>query len=164
MITIDGATGSRYVQAEAPLIAESEDGLTLNLVVQLAGRAAEEAVIGSALAGSGNGEHSDLARATDLAAHMELAFGYGRTWPLLHRPAADRSSLLSYHPEIAERVHVRLEAAYSGALELMEANRESLEAIAEALLVSETLEGDELDALIATIKPQLVLPDEEPST
>ncbi|WP_274423824.1 hypothetical protein [Chelativorans sp. YIM 93263] len=45
----------------------------------------------------------------------------------------------------------------------MEANRKSLEALAKALLVSDTLEGDELDALIATIKPRLVLPDEEPA-
>jgi len=162
MITIDGPSGSGYVQTEMLPFAENEEGLTCSLVVLLAGRAAEEAVVGSALAGSGNGQESDLARATELAARMELAFGYGRSLPLLYRPPSDRSALLCYQPEIARQVDARLAAAYDRARALIEANRAPLETVAETLLVADTLEGGELEALIAAIKPRLMVPDAGP--
>jgi cell division protease FtsH len=158
MITIDGPGGVGFVQSQPSPIAETEEKLAATLIVKLAGRATELIFIGSALAGAGAGEASDLAEATELAAHMELSLGFGAKWPLLHRPVADRSSLLSYNPEIAGRVNARLEAANQRAMNLIEANRSSVEAIAQALLAADTLEGDELDGLIGRLAPRLVPP------
>jgi ATP-dependent Zn protease len=41
-------------------------------------------------------------------------------------------------------------------MNLIEANRSSVEAIAQALLAADTLEGDELDELVERITPLLV--------
>ena len=111
-ITID-SPGGGYIEAEVPDPSEETEELaSAVLVMRLAGRAAEHEILGSVTAGSGGSPDSDLATATALATQMETVFGFAVEMPLLHRPVDDRSTLLTYHPSLAERVNDRLEDAY----------------------------------------------------
>ncbi|WP_416357002.1 AAA family ATPase [Aureimonas phyllosphaerae] len=57
------------------------------VIVALAGRAAEEIILGEASAGAGGGDLSDLAQATQRLAHLESQMGLGRS--LVHQQQAD---------------------------------------------------------------------------
>jgi cell division protease FtsH len=102
-ISVDGAAGG-YTESETPTMeAETEQFFAALLVIRLAGRAAEEEMLGSVTAGAGGSPDSDLAQATHLAMAMETELGFAETAPLLYRPVEDRSSLLAFNPALAER-------------------------------------------------------------
>ena len=71
---------------------------------------------------------------------METVFGFAVEMPLLHLPVDDRSTLLTYHPSLAERINDRLEEAYTRARDMIRANRATIEFLAEALMRRGTLE------------------------
>ncbi|WP_459079016.1 hypothetical protein [Mesorhizobium sp. A623] len=92
-ITIEAPEGG-YVAGTMPGPGEqTEEMLTGVLIAALAGRAAEEVIIESVVAGSGS-ERSDLACATALALDMETTMGFSKRWPLLHRKVEDRGAML----------------------------------------------------------------------
>lgn len=97
---------------------QTEAMLTGVLIAALAGRAAEEIIVGSVAAGSGS-ESCDLAAATALAFDMETVMGFSKKWPLLHRKVEDRASMLATDHELAARVNARLESAYAVARKMV---------------------------------------------
>ncbi|HEV7416377.1 MAG TPA: ATP-dependent Zn protease [Tianweitania sediminis] len=148
LITIDGPGGIGLVESEERLPREeTEDWLQTLLVAMLAGRAAEEELVGSCAAGSGGFAESDLGSATKLALRMEVAFGFGCEMPLLYRDAEQQALLLS-RADIAQRVNTRLEHAYAQARELIRSHRAVVEELAAILLQRETLEGPELSRIL----------------
>ena len=152
-VTIDGLGGNGYVEGDMPdAQAQTEELAKALLVSKLAGRAAEIEVLGCVTAGSGGSPNSDLAHATELALSMETSLGFGSEWPLLYRPAGDRSSLLIYNPLMAERISARLEEAYAIARQLIRQNRRAIDLLARTLVDHDTLEGPELAAVIARIE------------
>lgn len=110
------------------------------LIVLLAGRAAEEIEYGEAGPGAGGTVESDLAKATSLAAMIELSFGLGATlsWAGSADPK-EIATLLAWRRDAAERVEKRLQQALRDALDLLEAHRHELDAVAVALETQETL-------------------------
>jgi cell division protease FtsH len=85
LITIDGPDGG-FVESDVDhALIQTEGQLSHMIEVYLAGRVAELAVCGEALAGSGGSGKSDLARASALAYALETSLGYGSTTPLLYR-------------------------------------------------------------------------------
>lgn len=144
LITIDGPEGGKVLSEEPSLVEETEEWLSSILIAKLAGRAAEEVMYGSCVAGSGVGPDSDLAAATELALHMEVSFGFGREMPLLYRNVEEHASLLIHRPDIAGRVNARLENAYVEARELVGNHQAEVEELAHALIARATLEGAEL--------------------
>lgn len=125
--------------------------VTSNLILFLAGRAAEDVILGSVSAGAGGSESSDLARATALATAASTAWGLSEDG-LLWQGMPDTStigSMLALRPDLARQVRGRLADAYTSAKKLVVQHRHLLERIAARLVEDETLDGAEIRALAA---------------
>jgi ATP-dependent Zn protease len=111
------------------------------LAMLMAGRAAEQIVTASVSSGSGGADQSDLARATRLALTMERSLGFGAIQPLLYREDKDPTSVLDAHPDLAARVHGRLEKALARATEVLHDKRDRVDALIRALFDARVLDG-----------------------
>lgn len=127
---------------------ETEARLMARLAVRLAGRAAEEVMLGIASSGAGGSRTSDLAQATALAIALETSFGFGRPWPLLHHSADPELLINGLTPRVARRVHRRLERADRQARRIIRRRRPVVERLAARLVEVEALEGEDLQALL----------------
>jgi plasmid stabilization system protein ParE len=136
---------------------EEVDALLVGL---MAGRAAEEVVLGGAGAGCGGPAGSDLARATLLAASAELAWGLGENLSWRGDPDAESlPMLLAANPSAAARVEARLRTALASARDMLRQARPELDVVAEALVERETLSGEEVEAIVAAVRhPVRALP------
>ena len=122
------------------------------LAALLGGRAAEEVAFGDITAGSGGGDTSDLARATQMAVIAELSLGM-RSGGLIWYPkvSGDRLvQLFGQRPDIEHAVRRRLDAAYTKARELIEARKPILDLLAEQLLARKVLSAREVMDLAVT--------------
>lgn len=132
------------------------DDVRRELIIGLAGRAAEEAVFGVPSAGSGGPLISDLARATFQATLSVSSFGFdpefGPFWSGYPDPRS-LAGFLQRNPVLAARVRVLVDAAYVDALALMRSRQVAVEAVAEALLDRQVLDGAEVAAIIAQHLP-----------
>ncbi|AOF89997.1 ATP-dependent Zn protease [Sinorhizobium sp. RAC02] len=111
------------------------------LAMLMAGRAAEQIVVGSVSAGSGGTDDSDLARATRLALAMERSLGFGAIQPLLYRDDKDPTAVLDGNPDLSARIHARLDKALARAVEVLNENRDGLDALVKALFDAQALDG-----------------------
>jgi cell division protease FtsH len=130
------------------------------LAMMLGGRVAEELTIGDFTTGASN----DIAKATATAREMVTQYGMslklgpvklGQTdsQPFLGKEfghAPDYSAEVAV--EIDREIRVLLDEAHDEALEILAANRVVLEELADALIERETVEKDELAAILAKIK------------
>jgi len=112
------------------------------LTMLMAGRAAEQLVLKSVSSGSGGSDDSDLARATRLAFDMERTLGFGPEHPLLYRPHRDPGAVLDRDPELAARVHARLEAALDRAAAILRKRRPTFHALAKALSDAQAMDEE----------------------
>ncbi len=138
----------------------SKKELLDEMTVMLAGRAAEELVFGEVTTGSQN----DLERVTELARRMVCEFGMSeRLGPVtLGRKAGpiflgrdiveDRNYSEAVASEIDREVRRIVEECYQRAKSLLQENRHVLDAIANRLLEQETMDGEELDELLESMK------------
>ena len=118
------------------------------LAMLMAGRAAEQIVVGKVSAGSGGSDNSDLARATKMALAMERSLGFGAIQPLLYRDDKDPTAVLDANPDLAARIHVRLEKAFARAVEIVNENRDKLDALTNALFDAQALDGEAVRRLL----------------
>jgi ATP-dependent Zn protease len=152
VVTIDAPNGG-FTEALLPDDhVETEQRCQDLLVVIMAGRAAEQVIYGSAIAGSGGHPHSDLARATQLATTIVTSLGFGRQMPLLYRDPEHWQAMIRQDGRLARIVHRRLEDAEASARRLVRQHRAQLDMIANALEAGGTLEGTELAALAETVR------------
>ncbi|MDJ0390066.1 AAA family ATPase [Roseomonas sp. E05] len=119
----------------------------------LAGRAAEEELLGGASATSGGGVESDLSRATWLATVAVTALGLdeGRD-ALVWRgmpDAADVPTLLAEQPDVARRVAGMLDAAYAEARTVVRRHAAVIRRLADLLVDREIVSRAEVEALVA---------------
>lgn len=154
-IAIDGPTGGVVTSEQRDEVAETEERLSSQLVAMLAGRAAEEVLLGSCVAGSGGSADSDLAHATSLALHMEVSFGFGTHAPLLYQNAEALGPVLLTKPEIAEGVSGRLDAGYVMAKDLVRSHEPLVRQVAHAVLDRSVIEGAELESLLDSLRAKL---------
>jgi cell division protease FtsH len=112
------------------------------LAMLLAGRAAEQIVFCSVSVGSAGSDDSDLARATGLALALERSLGFGAVQPLLYRDDKDPTPALDAQPDLAARVHARLEKALAKATDVLNGNRERLDRLTAALFEQQALDGE----------------------
>jgi cell division protease FtsH len=124
----------RYLQSKEDLIAA--------LQVRLAGRAAESLVIGSVCTGATD----DLERASALTEEMLNRYGMGRQL-LAAAAARPLSETFRYERELEQAK--LLEANLQAAWELLAEHRPLLDMIAARLLEAETLEREDIEALVA---------------
>jgi cell division protease FtsH len=113
------------------------------LVVLMAGRAAEEVLLGEPSAGAGGGADRDLALATKWAVTASAALGSDSATGLVWLGVPDAMNLLRMLMDdaLAARVRAILDAAYADALALVRRRRAALEGLAAALLERRALDG-----------------------
>lgn len=151
-ISVDTMEGGGWIRMEQPRDQEvTEDHLEKMLVLYLAGRVAEEQILGNAVAGSGGGAQSDLAMATRLALDMETKLGFGEEMSLIYLDVKDVAWTLLSHKELARRVNSRLYDAEMEARGLLSRSKAQMEFVAHALLTHGTLDGEDLKSLIRQI-------------
>lgn len=114
------------------------------LVVALAGRAAEEVLLGDVSSGSAD----DLAMATRCAAAMEGVWGFSSEFPLVSL-GQGRDVDLARMPWLLRPVRDRLRQAYELACDLMRVERLALERLAEGLFQDGYLDDARTRALFA---------------
>jgi cell division protease FtsH len=134
----------------------SEEYLLKALSILLGGRAAEEIALHHTTTGAGN----DLERATDLARKMVTEWGMSeKLGPLTFGKKDEHIFLgkeISRHKDYSEKTAIDIDEeikrivleAYSISKKILAENTYLLEALAKELLEKETLDGEEIDALI----------------
>jgi cell division protease FtsH len=116
----------------------------------LAGRAAEQVVFGRIT----NGASNDLERVTDIARRMVFEYGMSEVAPS-RTMRADNYALSEETKRLRDSEQARLsDQAYAEAQRLLEKHRSVLDKLAEGLLEKETLDRDELVALLADVEPE----------
>ncbi|MHA7888197.1 AAA family ATPase [Roseicyclus sp.] len=155
LLALQGDGGVTH--AERRVIHQRRSELEAALALDMAGRAAEHLVFGEASAGACGAADSDLARATTMAIAMEAAWGLGDrlTWCGDPETIAPR---LRLDPPLAARVEDHLRRAEERALEILQAQRPALEAIATALCDRGLLQGAPLEELMSEVKPETAQP------
>ncbi len=156
----------------------SEDKYTIsktralnNMVIFLGGRAAEEIALAERTSGAGN----DIERVTELARKMVCEWGMSdKLGPLNFRQKDDEIFVgrdLGVRREYGEKTQQMIDdevkdivtAAHDQAVKLLEENRDKLEALANALLEREVLDGEEIEMVLQGKKlpPIKVAPEME---
>lgn len=116
--------------------------LEKRLQMLLAGRAAEEVILGEVSGGAGGSPGSDLARATELALQAIGSWGLGRS--LRWRGRSERLP-----SALDAAVDALLSAAYVAALALVRTHRAAVEALAVQLRERGELSGQEVETVLA---------------
>ncbi len=148
-LNIDTPSGGGYSQLGFTASGSDTLGYREDMLAMLmAGRAAEQIVVGSVSAGSGGSDDSDLARATKLALAMERSLGFGAVQPLLYRDDKDPTAVLDGNPDLAARVHVRLEKALARAVDVLNENRPKLDELIRALFNAQAIEGKSVNEIM----------------
>jgi cell division protease FtsH len=125
------------------------------LAVLMGGRTAEEIFLGHITTGAGN----DIERATDIARNMVCEWGMSQLGPLAYGKKEEAIFLgreIAQHRDFSEDTAVQIDKevkrivsqAYEKARNLLETNRDTLDRIAQALLVREVLDANEVKMLM----------------
>jgi cell division protease FtsH len=136
------------------------------LAVLMGGRTAEEIFLGHITTGAGN----DIERATDIARNMVCEWGMSNMGPLAYGKKEEAIFLgreIAQHRDFSEDTALQIDRevkrivseAYEKARSIVEANRNTLESIALALLVREVLDANEVKMLMEG----KTLPDKPPT-
>lgn len=138
-----GATRiERIVQGQTREVIDRE------IAVHLAGRAAEDAILGSVSSGAGGGEDSDLARATAFAIRVVASYGLSAAGGLVWHGEAIYDHLLLSQPKLHAEVHAILDRCYGLAKDLVEREREPFGRLVDALVERRGLDHAEIARII----------------
>jgi cell division protease FtsH len=130
----------------------TKNDMIARITMLLAGRAAEEIILGEAGRGAGGSADSDLGQATTIATAMAGKFGLIGPTPLLYRGGASAGlDILDLNPSMEKATYEFLFQVYTVTLALIRSNRDTVEAIAAALLMQKTLSGAALAQIIAAV-------------
>lgn len=137
-----------------------KDYLLNNISILMGGRVAEEVVLKMQTTGAGN----DIERASDLARKMVCDYGMSdKLGPLTFGKTEEQIFLgreISQHRDYSEETAQKIDEevrnivtnAYQKAHQLITDNLDILNDMAKALLEKETLDGDDIDAIMAQAK------------
>ncbi|MGH8903464.1 MAG: ATP-dependent zinc metalloprotease FtsH [Egibacteraceae bacterium] len=152
--TLTLPTEDKYLVSRGELIDQ--------LAMMLGGRVSEELTIGDFTTGASD----DISRATATARDMVTQYGMSaRLGPMTFGEKESQPFLgrdFGHQPDYSEEVAVEIDRevralidqAHDEALEILVANRDVLEELADALLEKETVEKDELTAVLAKVTPR----------
>jgi cell division protease FtsH len=132
----------------------SRDFLDAQIAILMGGRVAEELFLRQMTSGAGN----DIERATDIARRMVCEFGMSSALgPLAYRTPGnpwetDKGVGISEATaqRVDEEVHELVMRGYETARQIIAKNRNAVRAMAEELLVVESLDADAIKAVIAS--------------
>lgn len=119
------------------------------LVVLLAGRAAEEIFFGAEMVTSGATSDSDLA--TTIAFDMVARYGMGSS--MASRVGSSRPLSEETKRRVDEEVEELIRVSYERAKELLVANRPALDQLCARFREEDTLDGDEIRRIVAESTP-----------
>ncbi|WP_182084434.1 AAA family ATPase [Aureimonas sp. ME7] len=112
----------------------TRESFEANVVVLLAGLAAEETILGSRGVGSGGTADADLVRATQLVAQSEFAMGFGeRLHSVPTATATEAASRAGGDPIVGERIELVLSRCLREAKLIIERRRDEVERFASML-------------------------------
>ena len=142
--------GGGVTEHAVPTNAGRLQDIEAEIIMCMAGRAAEQMVFSDVSGGSGGPGRSDLARATSLAVAIDTRLGLGVFGPIwtdcsLHAVMRD--------PDARQRVRVRLESAEQQASRILQTNRPHFDGMAAALMRERDLTGDTLQTWLDKWKP-----------
>jgi len=127
--------------------------LQAQIAILMGGRVAEELFLRQMTSGAGN----DIERATDIARRMVCEFGMSALGPLAYRTPGnpwetDRGAGISEATaqRVDNEVHELVMRGYETARQIVAKNRGAVRAMAEELLVVESLDADGIRAVIAS--------------
>lgn len=123
--------------------------LEADLIVAMGGRAAEEVVFGPKKVTTGAA--SDIAHATNIVTRMVTEWGMS---PAIGMVRVARSGE-SLPREVEQEIRRIIDEMYEAAKACIEDNREALDALADALLEHETIDGDEVRRIVAKKEERL---------
>lgn len=147
------ALGVTHFLPEADRISESRRKILGDIATAYGGRIAEELIYGAD--GVSTGASQDIKMATYFARAMVVSYGLSsKLGPLDFNATNDdgmRSMQISDHTAklIDEEVKVIIEECYQKATQLLEDNRDILEAMKDALIEYETIDSEQVDDLMA---------------
>jgi len=147
----DGRLGSTLAASIEGHTVSAED-IHDRIVCLLAGRAAEEVLLGKPTAGAGGGPDSDLGKATWLAVMAGASFGLSEIDGLVWRASPDEGDLpgiLAAYPKFSAQARTTLDVAYAEARALVEGRRAAVEALADVLLERRAIVGAEAATIVA---------------
>lgn len=137
----------------------SKRGIEGNICSLFGGRIAEELTLG--FDGVTTGASNDIQRATELARNMVTKWGLSeKLGPLLYeedegevflgRSVTQRKNVSSQTAiDIDNEIRSVIDRCYAQARQILESNRDILDAMAEALMKYETIDVDQIDDLMA---------------
>lgn len=143
-----------------------KDQLETRLAVAFGGRAAEEIIFNRVTTGASN----DIKQATEIAQKMvrswgmsdelgPLSYAQGEEHVFLGREIAQhRDYSESTAQKIDNEVARLIKTAYDKSKSVLKAHMQTLHALTNLLLEKETVLGKELDELILSVEPDVVLP------
>ncbi|MGO4389505.1 ATP-dependent zinc metalloprotease FtsH [Microvirga sp. 2YAF29] len=117
--------------------------LEADLIVAMGGRAAEEVVFGARKVTTGAA--SDIAHATNIATRMVTEWGMSPTIGMVKITRSGES----LPREVEQEIRRIIEEMYAAAKSCIEDNRDGLDALVDALLQDETIDGDEVRRIVA---------------
>jgi cell division protease FtsH len=130
----------------------TRDYLEAKIAILMGGRVAEELFMRHMTSGAGN----DIERATEIARRMVCEFGMSALGPIAFRrpsapggddPGAGFSEATARR--VDEEIRELVMRGYEQARQLLEEHRDVVRAMAEELLVHESLDADEIRTLVA---------------
>ena len=153
----NGSTWSQPVEESSHM---TRNEMYEDIVGLLGGRAAEEIVFRDITTGASN----DIDRASQTARDMVARYGMSKRLGTISYLSDDEvfiggsyGKTKSYSEQVAgtidEEVKTVIDSAYSKALELLNANRDKLDAVAEYLLKHENMTGEEFEAVMENQDP-----------
>jgi hypothetical protein len=145
-LSIGTAGGGEATSIIEEIRARTRQDIEQCLISLLAGRAAEEIACGVTTAGAGGSSDSDLGHATRIAVRLETVYGLGASG-LVHLPG-EPDRVLLMRADLLAAVQSSLDQAYARAKDLLNANRPSLEALANALFERGYLDAAEIEAVL----------------
>lgn len=143
-------TGGEVVRPATPSL--TRDSLRAYLCAVLAGRAAEEVLLGDISSGGGTGASSDLAQATKLVIEAECGLGFGPT--LTWVPPDTPYSLLT--ETLRQRIEASLQAAQTEASAAMDRHRNAVERVAGVLSERRELDAAQIADLLSGVPQEPV--------
>ncbi len=152
-----GALGYTLQMPETDRFLLMEDELHGQLATLLGGRSAEELVFNRVSSGASD----DIQKATDLAERAVTQYGMSHLGPIafeknaaqfLEGSSTRRSVSDAVAVEIDQQVKQTIDKAHAMAREILQQNRSLLESATQQLLITEVLEGEPLQEILAQVQ------------
>ena len=157
------ALGFTLIPPAKDRVHETRTRLINQIASMLGGRAAEDLIFNELTTGASN----DIDKATSIARQMVIEFGMSAIGPVNFGPQMDiipGGKMVYEQPAISpemlskidSEVQKILDTGYKTALATLKKVRAKLDAVAEALIKKETLEGDEFERIMGGPRPAVL--------